>query len=63
MVGRFERPLVDLVWLPIAFPLIRPQNRSLQENLQDVLQTYRIPCISTEYNREKNDGYWRWWKA
>jgi len=59
MVGRFGRPLVDLVWFPRGFPLIQPQNRPLQESLQDVLETYKIPCISTGYSREKNDGCWR----
>jgi len=39
-----------------AFPSIQPQNRSLQENLQDVLKTYKILCISIGYNQEKNDG-------
>jgi len=59
MVGSFERHLGDIVWLPRDFPSIRPQNRPLQENLQDVLETYRIPSISTRYNREKNEGCWR----
>lgn len=59
MVGRFGRPLGELGWLPRGFASVRPQNRPLLENLQDVLETYRIPCISTEYNREKNDGFWR----
>ena len=42
MVGRFGRPFGDLGWLPRGFPSIRPQNRLLQENLQDVLETYKI---------------------
>jgi len=33
MVGRFGRPLGDLVWLPGGFPSIHPQIRPLQENL------------------------------
>jgi len=50
MVVRFGRPLGDLGWLPRGFPSIRPQNRPLQENLQDVLETYMIPCSSIGYN-------------
>ncbi len=43
MAGRFGGPLGDLGRIPRGFPSIRPQNRPLQENLQDVLKTYRIP--------------------
>jgi len=50
MVGRLGRPLGDLGRLPRSFSSIRPQNRPLQENLHDVLETYRIPCISIGYN-------------
>lgn len=39
MVGRFGRPLGDLRRLPRGFPSIRPQNKLLQKNLQDVLET------------------------
>ena len=38
-----------------AFPSIHPQNGPLQEDLQDVLKSYRIPYISIGYSREKND--------
>lgn len=67
MVGRFGGPLGDLVWLLGGFPSIRPQNRPLQENLKDVLETYKIPCISTRYSQRKtmvagDDGRLRrWW--
>ena len=48
MVGWCGRPLGDLWGLPRGFPSIQPQNSPLQENLQDVLETYRIPCISID---------------
>jgi len=47
MVVRLGRPLGNLVWLPRYFPSIQPQNRPLEENLQDVLEVYKIPYIST----------------
>jgi len=59
MVERFGGPLGDLGRLPRGFPSIRPQNKPLQENLQDVLETYRISCISTRCSCEQNDGCWR----
>ena len=56
MVGRFWGPLGDLGRLSRGFPSIQPQNGPLQENLQDVLETYMIPYISTGCCHEKNDG-------
>ena len=42
MVGWCGGPLGSFWWLPRGFPSIRPQNRPLQENLQDVLETYKM---------------------
>jgi len=56
MVGRFGRPLGDLVWISRGFPSIRPQNRPLQENLQYVQKTYKIPCISIGITKRKMIG-------
>ena len=56
MVKSLGRSLGDFVWLPRGFPSIRCQNRPLQENLQGVLETYRIPCIYIGYSQEKKMG-------
>ena len=56
---RFGGPLGDLGRIPRGFPSIRPQKSPLQENLQDVLETYKIPYISTGCSHEKNEGCWR----
>lgn len=53
MVGRFGRPLGDLGRFHRRFPSIQPQTRPLQ----DVVETYKIHCISIGYSQEKNHGF------
>ena len=59
MVGRLGIPLGDLVWLPRGFPLIRPQDRPLQENLQDPLKTYKIQPKEKEWILKVMESLWK----